>query len=774
MSVRELARGIVFTLPALATAACSPSPENPAAAEETAASARPAADPDWVGRDVCAGCHPGESGRWQGSHHDLAMQEVRGETVLGDFADADFTHFDVTSTFFRRDGGFFVRTEGPDGAEGELEIVYTFGVEPLQQYLGRLSDGRFQALTIAWDSRPEDAGGQRWYPLHPGEPIPHDDALHWTAPGKSWNFMCADCHSTGLRKGYDPEADRYETTWREIDVSCEACHGRGSDHVAWARGDAPDAPGRGLVVDLRNEADWVFEDGESVARREGPPVSHAELEACAPCHSRRAPVAQHEPGRPFLDGYRPALLDEGLYHADGQVREEVYVWGSFLQSPMHARGVVCSDCHEPHALRVEGDPDATCARCHSLQAFATPAHHRHPPGSPGASCVECHMPATTYMGIDARRDHSFRVPRPDVAERIGAPDACTGCHSDRSAAWAAAAIASWTDSEETREPHYGEILHAGRRRLPGAARLLAELSQDPAAPDIARATALRLLGEQSQPAPARAVGRGLEDPSPLVRLGALDAARRLPPAARLRRLGPLLRDPLRAVRIHAAWVLLSVPAELWPPAQRTALAEAIAEYRAAQELNADRPEAHVNLGVLHARSGELEAALEAYETALRLDPSFLPAYVNLADLHRQRGRDEEGEPVLRRALAIGPENAEVHHALGLLQVRERRLEEALASLEQAADLAPERPRYAYVHGIALHSRGRTGRALEVLDRAHQRHPGDRDLLLALATTSRDRGDVPRAREYARKLVRLDPEDPEARALLHQLAGPEDG
>ncbi len=158
----------------------------------------------YIGRDACATCHAAQTESWQGSHHDLAMQVATEGTVLGDFDDAGFTHFDQVSTFFRRDGKFLVRTEGPGGDLRDFEIAFTFGVDPLQQYLIELPGGRLQALSICWDTRPREAGGQRWFHLYPDENVDHDDELHWTGPNQNWNFMCAECHSTALKKNFRP------------------------------------------------------------------------------------------------------------------------------------------------------------------------------------------------------------------------------------------------------------------------------------------------------------------------------------------------------------------------------------------------------------------------------------------------------------------------------------------------------------------------------------------------------------------------------------------
>jgi len=695
------------------------------------------------------------------------MQPADETSVLGNFEGVQFTHFGVTSSFFRRDGKFFARTDGPDGELRDYQIAYVFGVDPLQQYLIKFPGGRLQALSVSWDNRTESEGGQRWFHLYPDEPVPHGDVLHWTGPNQNWNFMCADCHSTGLQKNYLASEDRYETRWKDIDVSCEACHGPGSAHVAWANDRADSDGDKGLTVDLHNDAVWSFDGDARIARRTPEKGADAQLDTCGRCHARRS-VLRPEParGQSLLDTHRPAFLDQQLYHADGQILDEVYVWGSFLQSRMHAAGVVCSDCHDPHALALREDPDQSCLGCHRADSFAVPEHHHHEPESVGSSCVGCHMLARTYMGVDVRHDHSFRVPRPDLTVAIGTPNTCSDCHADRSAGWAAEAAERWYGTGRSAQPHYGEVLQAGWERAPGASRALAKLAGEPTAPAIVRATALRLLSPDSQTSDA--VRRALGDADPLVRTAALEAAENLEPSLRLKLARQLLGDPVLGVRIQAARTMMLVPAQLWDPSDRARLERPLAEYRATQVENADRPEAHLNLAVLAIAQGDLGRARAEYETALRLGPWFVPAYVNLADLHRQTRRDDEAERVLRSGLAQVGENAELSHALGLALVRQGRSPEAIAALARAAELAPESSRYAYVYGIALHSAGEVERALGVLEDAYQRHPGDRSLLTGLVTLSRDAGDLEAALAYALALVELIPEDSGARQLLTEI------
>jgi tetratricopeptide (TPR) repeat protein len=730
----------------------------------------------FVGHAVCGECHPEQNRRWRGSHHDLAMQVTSEKTVLGRFANATFTHRGVTSTFFRRDGKYLVRTDGPDGRLHEYEIAYTFGVTPLQQYLVAFPGGRYQALGVAWDSRPREAGGQRWFHLYPGERLAAGAPLHWTGVDQTWNYQCAECHSTGLRKGYREDGDRYETTWSELNVACEACHGPGSAHVAWARAGGMERPrsaadaARGLLVRLHDRDDraWTMDPGKGTVTRTAPVESRAEVETCARCHARRGVLHdRYVHGRPLLDTHRPALLEAGLYHADGQIRDEVYEYGSFLQSRMYRAGVTCSDCHDPHSLRPRAEGNALCTRCHRPQRFDTAAHHFHRPGGAGARCVECHMPARLYMVIDPRRDHSLRVPRPDLSVKLGMPEPCTGCHRDRTTRWAADTVARWYGRRE-RPPHYGEVLQAARAGQPAAREALQRLAEDASQPGIVRATAVSLLPRYPGPASLAVLERAARDPDPLVRAATASALESLEPAVRLALASPLLQDQVRGVRIEAGRALAAVAADQLTPEQRAARDRALDEYRYSLAVNADRPEGRLGQGVLHAHLGRLDAAEQAYRKAIRIDPTFGPAYVNLADLLRVRGRDGDGVALLREALTVVPGDAAVHHALGLALARQQRLPAALAALERAAELRPEEARYGYVLGVGLNSAGQPDRALTVLARAHERHPGDREILLALATISRDRGRLDAARRYAEKLVQATPDDAAARSLLADL------
>ena len=732
----------------------------------------------FVGREECARCHVEQNDRWQTSHHDRSMQVVNAENVLGDFGNITLEQQGYRIRFFRRDDMFLVETENGEGELAEYEIAYTFGVDPLQQYLIGFPDGRYQALDMAWDSRPITQGGQRWFRLQPEALYEPGDPLHWTGIAYTWNAMCADCHSTNFEKNYDASLNRYGSTFAEIDVSCEACHGPGSAHMDWAAqvamasrsAEGPNITGgsSGLVVQFPRSADrsWLIDADTGLAHRVPESTSQVEIETCGRCHARRGAIAaEYGFDRPLTDSYRISLLERGLYHGDGQILDEVYVYGSFLQSRMYQEGVSCSDCHEPHSLRLYSQGNSLCNRCHLAERFDTPDHYRHEIGSEGAECISCHMTSETYMVVDPRRDHSFRVPRPDLSLRFNTPNACSNCHVSQSASWAAEAIVKWYGPE--RPASHFELLASGRSESVAAEAELRMLAGDSGAPNISRATALAALQGISQ-ASMSLINKALVDDSPLVRMGALIGLETADPVTLMRLVMPMLDDPDRSVRLEAIRLMTTVPAQQVPSLERSDVKRAIAEYRVALNVNSDRAQSHLSLGWLAMYEGDLVTAEKEYKTALELEPYFVPNFLNLADLYRLTGRDVDGEALLKRALEFAPDSGDARYALGLLMVRLDRLNEAVEQLHLATQLAPEQPHYIYVYAVAVQTAGDLAGAIMVLDEGLSRFPEDRELLVGAAAFSRDLNDLDRAIAYVRRLVALDPNDAEAVAFLRAL------
>ncbi len=471
---------------------------------------------NYVGREACVNCHQQQHDLWQGSHHDLAMQHANDKSVLGDFSNATLSYAGVDSRFYKKNKKFMVRTDGADGRLHDYEIKYTFGVIPLQQYLIEFEDGRLQALTIAWDSRNKTDGGQRWFHLYPDETITHQDELHWTRVSFNWNGMCAECHSTNLQKKYDSDSDTFKTSWSEIDVSCEACHGPASNHVKWSEKKQGwkefNNKGLNVVFDERKDVYWKFNLDTGSALRSQLRNTQKEIEVCAQCHSRRSAISDdYQPGKSFSDHYMPRLLDEGMYFADGQIQDEVYVYGSFLQSKMYHKGVTCSDCHEPHSLQLRQEGNGVCLQCHTAEKFDSKKHHFHESDSKGALCAECHMPARDYMVVDPRHDHSIRIPRPDLSVSLNTPNACNQCHQDKGSKWAAKQVVQWYGKNPVGYQHFAAALDAGRSGKSNAGKLLAATIRDGETPDISRATAVSSITPYLDQTNVDVLQQGLKD-----------------------------------------------------------------------------------------------------------------------------------------------------------------------------------------------------------------------------------------------------------------------
>ncbi len=720
------------------------------------------ASASFVGRAECIDCHAEAYELWRGSDHDNAMDFATDETVLGDFDDAEFTHSEITSRFYRKDERFFVFTEGPGGEMAEFEIRYTFGIEPLQQYLVPFPGGRLQALPIAWDT---ERG--RWFTLNPDTVIAPDDWLHWTRNGQNWNGMCAECHSTNLQKNLDPDTGTYATTWSEIDVSCEACHGPGSRHVAWAQMDS-----EGM--------ESVDNFGLEVVSRDLDNRHYVEM--CAACHARRSEMGDYDHGQAdLLEHFIPALLDEGLYHADGQILDEVFVWGSFVQSKMYRNGVSCGDCHDPHSLLLHREGNALCTHCHESETYDTTAHHFHEPlvaGEPSeaALCVKCHMPEQPYMVIDYRADHSLRVPRPDLSESLGVPNSCSqgGCHDDQTLEWVVDAYTNWYG--DARKPHYGSVLAAARTGEPGAQDGLIALADDSQAATIVRATALRALAAYPPERNLPVMQRALADGAALLRHAAVEAlaTESTPTYAEL--VGPLLLDPVRAVRMRAAAQLAGIPREFLTAEQSAALDRELGAYVEAMRSMLDFASSGLNLGNLYEAQGDAAAAEAYYRKAIEVDDLFFPAKMNLAVLLSRTGRNGEAESLLREVLEAYPEQYDAAYSLALLLAASGSQEEALNYLDQAAEGLPGRSRIHYNRGLLLAQLGNDRDAEEALRSALTLEPDSVDYLYALIDFYARRNRLEEALRLARRMIKAHPGNRmgyDLRDAIQERLGPPD-
>lgn len=581
----------------------------------------------FAGSTQCARCHRAEYDAWRTSQHARAMQPATRENVLGRFDGTKLVNGGVTYTFLRHGDTSMVNTIGPAGTVEDFPIRYTFGVYPLQQYLVELRRGHVQALLAAWDARPPSEGGQRWFSLAPGEEASHTERLHWTGPQYNWNYMCADCHSTAVRKQYEPATDSFHTAFSEINVACESCHGPGSLHLKWAR-----YPGllRGLFwrddglpsrFNERRGVRWSIDSTSGNAYRSAPRASEHEIEVCTQCHARRNHIADgYTAGAPLLDYYVPLALMPGMYYPDGQQFDEVYTVASFQQSKMYMFGVTCADCHDPHTQKLRLPGNQVCLQCHRAAKYDTSAHHHHAATSPGARCASCHLPDTTYMRIDRRHDHSIRIPRPDLSLSLGVPNACNRCHTEHDAKWASSLVAFWFPKPNPGFQRFTGAFAADDRGEPDAADSLVAIANDLSEPWIVRASALGRLAARPGPTALQAAQRWSRDTNPVIRFYALSSLEGMGARQRLSLVPPLLRDPRRAVRQEAAWLVAPVARSL-DTATRRAFDAAAAEFIASQRYNADRASSRLRLVSFFAQIGRLDSVAPEFAAAARLDSS---------------------------------------------------------------------------------------------------------------------------------------------------------
>jgi len=763
----------------LVISACRDTAEQPETARSEPVNKDRAEKAAFVQRENCIECHNEQYMEWVGSRHDLAMDVASDETVKGDFNNSTFIYQGVQATFYSSGGKYFIRTEGPGIERRDDEVAYVLGVSPLQLYMTAFPDGRIQLFDIAWDNRHMSMGGQHWIHLYPDKKAAASRDSGRTHHFLNWNSMCGECYTTNFRKNYDLKTDSFKTQWTMTGVGCQACHGPGSNHVEWARSGEEEAGGKTSDDTMGLEADLGADDAS------------IQVEACARCHSSRLVLRDdYEYGKPFMDFYIPQVLVDPLYYADGQIQDEVNVYGSFLQSKKYQHEVRCTDCHDPHTARLRMYGNELCIHCHSSppapqfsylkdKDYDSPVHHFHKENSPGAQCVECHMPKTAYMVVDSRRDHSFQIPRPDLSVQLNVPNACNRCHTDKSAQWSADKINQVhpsTRSGREKEGHFAEIFSAGREGESGAVPGLITVAGNRTAPSIVRATALNILSKFRSEKATGMTALSLLDEDPLVRYEAVKALSALIPATagadeqkkKYSLLSSLLKDPVRAVRAEAARAAAEVQPEFHAPADTNDFEKALEEFRVQQEIIAELPGAHLNLGILYENMGQDEMAENEYKTAIRLIRDFYPARFQLADLYKRTGRSNEAEQQYREIIGLKPEYGEAHHLLGLLLSEGNQLDEAVAFLGEAVELVPGDARVRYDYALTLRHLGRNDDALSEMLNAHKIDQRDPSIVQAIAIFYIQDKQWESALHYTELLVQLAPDAERPKHMLKQI------
>jgi tetratricopeptide (TPR) repeat protein len=676
-----------------------------------------------------------------------------------------FAHGSQRTSLGAEESNLLVQCVGLSRSNEIHSVDRVIGQDPLRQFLVAAPGGRWQALEATYDPRHDE-----WFNVYGNEDRQPGEWGHWTGRGMNWNSMCAGCHNTRLRKNYDEATDSYRTIMAETSVGCEACHGPLEAHV-----------------------DWQARYGRTAQRDPSVPKFNRQqsMDNCGFCHSRRSDLTgDFKPGDSYFDHQSLAIADRTeMFYPDGQVREEDYELAAFLGSRMHDKGVTCLDCHQVHSAKTILPGNWLCLRCHNGSYSNAPiidplAHSHHKVfgysasglqtnldlsaydssqiNETGGECVNCHMPQTTYMQRHRRHDHGFTIPDPLLTKQFGIPNACNRCHADKDVAWSLAAVEKWYGPRMERPTRYrAQSIARARSGDPAAREALLSLLATNDHP-YWQAVAVGLLESWTGDAPTdRAILGGLDHPHPLVRATAARAASPLlnSSSAAVSAVRKLLDDPIRSVRVSAAWTLRAVV--------ETNLLAAI-ELKYFLDLNADQPVGQMQKGAYRFARAELLPALEHFQKAVAWDTNSAPSRRELAVTLSSLGRAAEAVQQLQTACTLASNEPVYHFELALALSEVGKLPDAIRELREAVRLGPRYGRAWYNLGLALNAAGEPERALEALLRAEEASPSDAQIPYARATILVRLGRLEEAKSAAARCLEIVPNSTEARRLIEEI------
>ncbi len=701
-----------------------------------------ASEPVFTGSDACISCHESEYDAWKQSDHYKSMQVANRRTVLGDFNKTAFVSKGFTNRMFKKDSSFYMVLKNQKGVADTFRVEYTFGYYPLQQYIVEFPKGRYQCTQIAWDSREK-----KWFDLYPNLHIQPDEWMHWTGGSQTWNGMCADCHSTNLEKNYNESTNAYHTTWDEIDVACESCHGPGSEHVRIAQKN-PDSEAAYSSVFL----------GKNSQQSE-------QIQFCARCHSRRSQLNNNfNHTENWMQQYSPDILRPGLYFADGQIKDEVYVWGSFTQSKMYMNGVRCTDCHDPHTYKRKLPGNQLCNQCHASQVYDTKSHHFHEQGTEGAKCESCHMPGRYYMVNDYRPDHSFRVPRPDLSVKYDVPNACNKCHDDKSARWAANQVVKWYGKK--RKFHYSEVLTKAVNHE-SSPEEINQLMKNDSVPEIAKATAIYYLEYYPGNESMEVLLSSLNSRSSLVRRTAVEGLATYDINLTVTRLAQMLYDTAQIVRLAAFNTLTGTDFSSQPEI-RAKYEQVKQEFFDAHKNNADFPSEMFNMGQYYQRTGQTALAQQYYEKTLETDNYQNMARMNLSIIYNTQNENQKAVDLLKKVVGQEPNYDPAYYSLGLVFAEMSQPDSAIFYLNKCIQINNQNTDAYYNLGLLYQQQKLSGKAENTFLTGLKFNPKNGKLLYVTSWFYLNENKIDTAKKYAQKLGQLYPNSQEYQQIAQLL------
>ncbi|MGV3658862.1 MAG: tetratricopeptide repeat protein [Prosthecobacter sp.] len=704
----------------------------------------------YAGSQSCRECHADQFGKWMTSNHGLAERQPDAKLDDPGFVPAKTFAHGTQSTEARKNGADYeIVALGFDNKTTPYKVQRVIGHDPLRQFLVDGGSGRLQAMEACLDPHKNE-----WFNVYGNEDRKPGEWGHWTGRGMVWNQMCATCHNTRLRKNYEAATDSYHTTMAEMTVSCESCHGPMKAHNEWQRGNRGAKGDPTLVKWSRDQ----------------------HVENCAGCHARRGEITgDFVPGESFWDHYQLTITDQSdTFYPDGQIRDENYEFSSFFSSRMHHAGVRCMDCHDMHSMQTILPGNQLCVRCHTPAgggggfpkaiAIVPETHSFHQAASTGNQCVNCHMPQTVYMQRHPRHDHGFTIPDPLLTKQFGVPNACNKCHTDKDVDWTLAVTEKWWGPKMERKTRQRATLVAKARQGDDSARegLVALLGSD----EIPhwKATATLLLDRWiNLPDVQTAVSAQLQHAHPLVRQSAVRTLEPMLQDGSVRgSIEPLLNDPVRSVRVSAAWALresLNVDSAAGKDLQHML------------NLNADQPAGQMQLAQFEFARRNTTGAIQHMETAIQWDPNSPPFHHDLAIMYSTTGQTQQAIAKLRDAIKLAPNHAEYHYELGLALSETGDMPAVIQSLQEAVRLDASLARAWYNLALAKNGQGDVPGALEAFQRGELANPNDPSIPYARATVLAQQGRKQEAIAALEKVLSIAPGHGEAMQLRAMLARP---
>jgi len=606
----------------------------------------------YAGSDSCKDCHRADYDLWVQSHHALAERPLQPATDRAAFKRTrSFKHGSETTTVRIENGEYRIVTRGLDGKVQPYRVERVFGHDPLIQFLTLLPGGRYQVHEASYDPK-----AKQWFYVYGDDLRFPGEFGHWTGRGMNWNSMCAECHNTRLKKNYDAATDSYHTTMAEMAVGCEACHGPLKAHNEWQKAHPNTTLHDPTVSPL-------------------PPTRIIGL--CGSCHSRNTDLTENfKPGDSFYDHYSLEILDyDKRWYPDGQIKDEDYEFEAFLGNKMYQDGVICLDCHNPHSYKNTLSGNDLCMRCHKggypKAPLIDPAEHgHHKLTDHGSDCIGCHMPVTVYMQRHPRRDHGFTSPDPLLTKELGIPNACNRCHADKTTDWALKYTDEWYGAKMNRPSRERARWIAAAENGEAGAKdkligLLADANQSP----YWRAVAATFLEQWANDQAAQtALLAQLKNGHPLVREKAVRSLEPVIQNAEVQSaLKPMLNDPVRNVRVAAAWVLR---------ATMDMQSQAGRELQLMLDLDADQPTGQFEEAMLLLSRQQPTEALAHLKKATAWDPLSPPFLCTQAQVQDQLGQLEEALKTLNRAEAAVPDDPHVPYFRAMILARNGHYDEA--------------------------------------------------------------------------------------------------